>query len=249
MSDVYAVKEKLHKMRAKLYPSYLPGTEGKYIARTTNEATVTVEEICADAVKRGGYDGSHDQMVKAVRHFLKETRYQLADGFSVNLELCSVHPNIGGLFENANELHDHQKHQLDFRFHALKPLLDLRNEIEVLIEGVADTHGYIMEFTDVATGAVNDTYSTTGMFAITGYKLKVEGDSPDVGVYFEQQGGIAKLKAAHLAENTQSKIISAFPPGPPGTYKVVIKTQFTGATNKFLKEIRTIESGFTVRII
>jgi len=34
MSDIYQVKEKLHKMRAKLYPSYLPGTEGNYIART-----------------------------------------------------------------------------------------------------------------------------------------------------------------------------------------------------------------------
>jgi hypothetical protein len=106
-----------------------------------------------------------------------------------------------------------------------------------------------MEFTDVSTGSVNDTYSTTGMFTITGYKLKVEGDLPDVGVYFEQQGGPAKLRAGKLAENTQSKIISTFPPGPPGTYKVVIKTQYSGATNKFLKEVRTIESGFTVRII
>jgi hypothetical protein len=186
-------------------------------------------------------------MVKAVKHFHKEARYQLADGFSVNMELCTVHPNIGGLFENANELHDHQKHHLEFRFQALKQLRDLRNDIEVLIEGVADTHGYIMEFTDVATGSVNDTYSTTGMFAITGYKLKVEGGHPDVGVYFEQQGGIAKLRAGKLAENTQSKIISAFPPGPPGTYKVVIKTQYSSGSF-LLKEPRTIESGFTVTI-
>ena len=44
MSDVYLVKEKMHKMRAKLYPSYLPGTEGKYIARTSNEATVGINQ-------------------------------------------------------------------------------------------------------------------------------------------------------------------------------------------------------------
>jgi hypothetical protein len=44
MSDVYLVKEKMHKLRAKLYPSYLPGTEG-YIARTTNEASVNIEEL------------------------------------------------------------------------------------------------------------------------------------------------------------------------------------------------------------
>ena len=56
MSDIYAVKEKMHKMRAKLYPSYLPGTEGKFIARTANEASVNIEEICAAAKNRGGYD-------------------------------------------------------------------------------------------------------------------------------------------------------------------------------------------------
>jgi hypothetical protein len=45
MSDIYQVKEKMHKMRAKLYPSYLPGTEGKYIAKTANEASVSFEKI------------------------------------------------------------------------------------------------------------------------------------------------------------------------------------------------------------
>jgi hypothetical protein len=30
-------------------------------------------------------------------------------------------------------------------------------------------------------------------FIITGYKLKVAGDDPDVGIYFEQVGGTLKL--------------------------------------------------------
>ncbi len=56
MSDIYQVKEKMHKMRAKLYPSYLPGTEGKYIARTANEASVSIEDICASMKNRGGFE-------------------------------------------------------------------------------------------------------------------------------------------------------------------------------------------------
>ena len=52
----------MHKMRAKLYPSYLPGTEGKYIARTLNEAIVTIEDICASMKNRGGFDGSYEKM-------------------------------------------------------------------------------------------------------------------------------------------------------------------------------------------
>jgi len=118
MSDIYQVKEKMHKMRAKLYPSYLPGTEGKYIARTSNEATVGIEDICASMKNRGGYDGSYDEALKVVRHFFKEMTYQLADGFSVNLDYYTVHPNINGTFRSTAELHNHKDHPIDFRFQA-----------------------------------------------------------------------------------------------------------------------------------
>ena len=245
MSDVYQVKEKMHKMRAKLYPSYLPGTEG-YIARTTNEASVTIEDICASMKNRGGFDGSYEESVKTLKHFLKEMMYQLADGFSVNAGHFSVHPNIGGTFKNENEVHNHKDHPISFRFQALKPMRDIRDDIEVIVEGIADTKGYIMDFTDVGSGAVNETFSQMGMFIITGYKIKVEGDHPDCGVYFEQVGGPTKIKAGKLAENTSSKLVGMWPGSPNGTYKVVLKTQYTGSGSTFLKAPRTIESGFTL---
>ena len=159
MSDVYQVKERMHKMRAKLYPSYLPGTEGKFIARTINESAATIEDICAAAKNRGGYDGSYEELVKAVKHFQKETAYQLADGFTANLEYYTIHPNIGGTFSSENEAHDHKAHPITFRFQELKAMRDLRNLIEVVIDGVADTKGYIMDFIDIGTGAVNETFT------------------------------------------------------------------------------------------
>ena len=214
MSDIYAVKEKLHKMRAKLYPSYLPGTEGKYIARTTNEASVSIEDICAAMKNRGDFDGSYEEAVKTIRHFFKETEYQLADGFSANLDIVSIHPNIGGVFANEKEVHNHKDHPLNFRFQTLKPLRDIRDLIEVIIEGIADTNGYIMEHIDVNTGAVNETYTPMGEFILTGYKLKVAGDSPDVGVYFQHEG-TNMIKVTSLAENTPSKLIGICPPAQP----------------------------------
>ncbi|MDR2702064.1 MAG: DUF4469 domain-containing protein [Spirochaetaceae bacterium] len=246
MSDIYAVKERMHKMRAKLYPSYLLNSEGAYIARTANEASVSTEDICASMKNRGGYDGDYEEAVKTIRHFHLEMLYQLADGFSANLGFFSVHPNIGGTFTNEKEAHDHKKHPVNFRFQALKPMRDLRDEIEVIIEGVADTSGYIMEFLDIGTGAINETYTNMNQFIITGYKLKVAGDDPEVGIYFEQVGGPTKLKVTSLAENTSSKLIGMIPGGPNGTYKVVIKTQYSGSGSAFLKTPRVIESGFTL---
>jgi hypothetical protein len=53
------------------------------------------------------------------------------------------------------------------------------------------------------------------------------------------------MKISKLAENTPSKIIGLYPGGPPGTWKIVIKTQYSGSA-KPLKELRVIESSFTM---
>jgi hypothetical protein len=123
---------------------------------------------------------------------------------------------------------------------------DLRELIEVIIEGIADSFGFIEEFCDIATGALNESMTSMNLFVMTGERLKVAGDHPDIGVYFEQQDGPAKLKVTAIAENTSGKLIGLIPAGPAGKYKVVIKTQYSGATNKFLKEPRAIESRFTL---
>jgi hypothetical protein len=63
-------------------------------------------------------------------------------------------------------------------------LRDLASHIEVLIEGMAETSGFIAEITDVTTEAVNETLTPGGMFALDGHKIKIAGDHADCGVYF-----------------------------------------------------------------
>jgi hypothetical protein len=209
MASVYNVNEKMHKMHAKLYPNYLPGYEHTYIARTANEATVTVEDICASMKNRGGYDGSYEDALQTSRHFFKEMLYQLSDGFSVNLGFGYLHPNIGGTFKDENEAHDHQKHPITFRFQTRKSLRDLRDDIGIIIEGIA---GHIVEYVDVASGEANVWYEPGNEFVITGHKIKVEGDDPSCGVYFVPVGiPDPAVKVARLAENSPNKLIGIVP--------------------------------------
>jgi hypothetical protein len=49
------VTEVLHRIRAKLYPNYLHGIEGAFIARTDDEASLGIEQICAALKNRGGF--------------------------------------------------------------------------------------------------------------------------------------------------------------------------------------------------
>ncbi|MDR0643812.1 MAG: DUF4469 domain-containing protein [Treponema sp.] len=241
MAIINNENEVLHRVRVKLYPNYLPKVEGAYIARTDNEATLAVEEVCAALKNRGGFTGSYDDLVEHVHQFFGEAAYQLCDGFAVNMGYFSVHPNVGGTFDKVTEGHDTGKHPVTFRFRTRAPLRALAEHIVVEVEGLADSSGYIDEFIDVSTEAVNETLSPGGMFNVSGHKIKVEGDKPEVGVYFVSAADPSqRIKVAgHLAENAASKVIGIIPALTPGAYTLEIVTQYTHGGSS-LKEPRTI---------
>jgi hypothetical protein len=249
MAIVNAITEVLHRIRVKLYPNYLPGVEGAYIARTDSEASLTIEQVCAALKNRGGFTGNYDDLVEHVKQFFDEAAYQLCDGFAVNTGYFSVHPNVGGTFDKVIEGHDTEKHPVSFRFRTRAPLRALAEHIVVEVEGLADVQGYIDEFTDVTTESVNDTATPGGQFSIAGHKLKVAGANPEVGLYFVPEAEAAgRVKVSgHLAENTASKLIGVIPALAAGKWQVEVKTQYTvGGT--FLKEPRIIESPFTLTV-
>ena len=108
MAILNPVKEVLHRIRVKLYPNYLPNVKGAYIARTDNEASLSIEQVCAALKNRGGFSGNYEDLVENVRQFFDEAAYQLCDGYAVNTGYYSVHPNVGGTFNSVAELHDHK---------------------------------------------------------------------------------------------------------------------------------------------
>jgi hypothetical protein len=247
MAVIDSVTEVLHRIRVKLYPNYLPNSEGAYLARTNNEASLSIEEVCAALKNRGGFTGNYNDLVEYVRQFFDETAYQLCDGFAVNTSYFSIHPNVGGTFDKVTQGHDTQRHPVTFRFRTRAPLRALAEHIVVDVEGLADTQGYIDEFVDVSTEAVNETLTPGGMFNMSGHKIKVAGNSPEAGVYFvnEADGSAVKV-AGHFAENTASRLIGVIPPLGAGKWKAEVKTQYSGAINAPLKNLRVIESSFTL---
>jgi hypothetical protein len=101
MAIINNVNEVLRRIRVKLYSNNLSNVGGAYIARTANEASLTIEEVCAAMKNRGGFTSNYNDLVEYVRQFLDEMAYQLCDGFAVNADYFSVHPNIGGTFNKA----------------------------------------------------------------------------------------------------------------------------------------------------
>jgi hypothetical protein len=63
MAIINDVNEVLHRIRVKLYPK----GEGSLIARTDNEALLSIEDVCAALKNRGGFTGSYDDLVELVK--------------------------------------------------------------------------------------------------------------------------------------------------------------------------------------
>jgi hypothetical protein len=241
------LKDVLHRVKVKLYPNYLLNAEGAYIARTDNEATLSVEDVCTALKNRGGYTGKYGVLVENVKQYLDELVYQLCDGYAVSTGYFSVHPNIGGTFSSEKEAHDHKKHPISFRFRTRRPLRELAQAIAVEIQGIADTAGYIGEFIDYDAESVNSLYVPGDQFAIYGHKIKLAGEAPGVGVYFVPVEEPSKaVKVARVAENTPAKITGIAPRTEYPHNRIEIRTQFTGSGSTTLKALRVITSAFTL---
>jgi len=64
--------------------------EGQYIARTDNEATLSIPDICTTSINRGGFTDNYDEYVEHVTQFMEEAVYQLLDGYAVNFGYFSL---------------------------------------------------------------------------------------------------------------------------------------------------------------
>ncbi|MDR0722196.1 MAG: hypothetical protein LBF75_05295 [Treponema sp.] len=63
MAIVNNIDEVLHRIRVQLYHNHLPHVEGLYIARTNNEATLTIEEFCRALKNRSSFFLKEPQVI------------------------------------------------------------------------------------------------------------------------------------------------------------------------------------------
>jgi hypothetical protein len=246
MAGLTADNEILHRIRVKLYQNYLPKVEGEYIARTDSERTLSIDEIC-DAMKtRGGYTGNVADLKEHIHLFKEEMGYQLCDGYAINMEYFSIHPNVGGTFDNKREGVSPDKHPVGFKFRVRNALRQLAEHIEVFVEGVAETGAFIDEFHDNISDTVNEKVTPGGIFSIIGGKIKIAGDPTETGIYFSASDGSSVKATGRLEENDRSKLIGVTPELPSDKeWTLEVRTQFSNSTT-LLKEVRVIKSEFTL---
>jgi len=231
-----------HRIKAYLYENALTDDPNDFTARVASERSLSIDDICASAVSRGGADIPAEAMSHAVKLFLKEMGYQLCDGLSVNADgWFNVAATIKGSFYSPTDQFDSTRHYCGFELHQGARLRKELEFADIQIMGVAETGAFITQVIDVKTGAVNDTITPNRNLRVLGSKLKITGDSPDIGVYFVTPGGGERIKVepSDIVDNNPSAILLVTPALPTGAYTLEVVTQFTGSGGKSLKTPRT----------
>jgi hypothetical protein len=240
MAGLEQLRNVLHVIRAWLYPNYLEHG-GKYIARVKTEKTLTVEQVCTEAVTRGGSDLNYDTMVEAVNAYFDEAFYQLADGFSIENDFYTLRLKIGGTVDHPNGKIDPAKNKVEITFRKRKALDDTLSHVTVEIEGVAENTAYIAEALDVASGTIDERLTPGSVIVVLGSRIKVEGDDPSCGLYLVNAADGAAIKVTgNFVENHASRLAAQLPALAAGTYRVRVVTRYSGG-NTLLKEARQID--------
>ena len=241
-------------MNAKLYANNMRDKiEGKYFARA-HEQVLTIEDIAASAVRRGGSTAHYEDLVAHWHVIEQEIAYQLCNGNAVRTNIFSAHPRIGGMFENPREGIAEERHPITFAFYAAYGLKKTAGRVKVNIEGVAESGAFLTVFHDVNTDMENQMVSPGGMFTIRGEKIEVvsiAGDkASDIGVFLVSQGSpTVRVGLGKLAVNEPGRLAGIVPAGLPADrlWNVEVRTRYTNGSIP-LKEIRIITAEWKLAV-
>lgn len=231
----------LHKIKAYLYDNvFTTDNPNDFIARVSNERSLSTKEICQAASQRGGADVSASVMEHTVELFLKEMAYQLSDGYSVNTGYFNASIQIRGVFDGLKESFNPQKHSLLFQFTQGEKLRAELPNISIEILGIADNAATILQVTDVKTASINEILTPNRPLKIAGTKIKIVGEDPKVGVFFINMdtNAINPIDKTDIVTNNPSELIVVTPNLPQGSYTLQVITQFT--SKGLLKKARTV---------
>jgi hypothetical protein len=187
----------------------------------------------------------------AVNWYNSELAYQVCDGYAVTNDWFTLYPHISGPFESPHDPIDPEKHKVSIRVTARKRMRDITKNTRIIVEGIADTDGFIDFLLDQEEHDVkHNMYLTGNMIAIYGKKIKIDGDDPANGVYFvPADSSLPAVKMTRLGENNPAKITGIAPDTLYAYNRIEIRTQFTGSGSNFLKEPRVIKSLFIIEVL
>jgi hypothetical protein len=231
---------KKFKVFVELYELFITARKDDRSGRVVSTGTLTIQDIIEIAKSRRS-DISPELML-AVYYLLRGvTLEEILGGKHVEFGLVFNSLRSEGIFIGDHAPWDSSKDKLVLSAIAAADVRKAIKEVEVEVLGMAQSGLFINTLVDVTTGEENTCVTPGGAVNLTGVKIKIAGDKPEVGMSLEDAttGKVFVIPMTSIPVNDPSKITFIVPAGlPAGDYRLKIVTQFS-ASVPLLKEPRT----------
>jgi hypothetical protein len=227
------------KVNAELYELPLTARKDDRFARIVSTGTLKIDDLIRIAVTRRT-DLSPATM-KAAYEILKEIALEEVCGAKqVEFGLSHYGLSAEGILIGDHAKWDSATNSLILRAASTLATRDALKDVDVNVLGMAASGTYINTLTDVVSGEVNSHLTPGGGVNLTGVKIKIAGDAPNVGLHLTEINSAATYTIPNTAIpiNDPSKITFIVPADlPAGDYQLSIATQYSA--NTLLKEPHT----------
>lgn len=199
-------------------------------AITTTEIIVDEKFLVEFLAQRGNTTTTH---YLAVMNEIDEAlKYFIEQGYGINLPFININYSISGVFENATDTYDANRHKINILVHLGKELRKINTaNIPLVKQTTPHNQSLITQVLDIASQKTDSILTSGNMLQILGNLIKIDGTDAGNGVFFINQSTQAEVKAQFIANNTPKSLTLLIPALPAGEYKVKVVTQYSGGGN------------------
>jgi hypothetical protein len=217
-------------IKAILYPSKLNKNKRLYVARVRKTNSLSVKDVCNAFSNKYNTSIRPETMEYYVNLFLEEMGEQLEQGKRINTGYFSATPSVKGAFINDADSFDSDRHKVEFKFSTGHLLRKKAANLKAQILRIEPYNYGFSVILDSFSQSKNDVITPGSVLKITGYKLKLAGDHPDVGFYFinRQTGERLKALPGTIIQNQNARLMVLVPALVPGEYLLEYITQYAG---------------------
>jgi hypothetical protein len=234
------IMAKIFKVIVELYDLLITARKDDRFGRVVSTGSLKIDDLIGIAVTRR--TDLNAATLKASYEILKEIALEeVCNTKHVEFGLSHYSLGVDGPFIGDHPNWNEDKNRLFLQSVVTLEVRNALKDIAVEVRGMAASGMYINTLTDVTTEKVNECITPGGGVNLTGVKIKIAGEEPEVGIYLTDVNSEKPIKipAASIPVNDPSKITFIVPTDlPAGDYKLSITTQFTTGVT-MLKEPRT----------
>lgn len=234
-------------MKIWLLDNALTDNPNDFSARVSSAGSKDIEALIEGMVKkRSEYQ---EVTLRAITEmFLTEVADSIKGGYTVNTPLFRVSPGISGAFLGKSAKFDKDNHRIKVNFTANGAFVKEMQDCEVEVLGVADGYGVIGSVIDTQTGVEDHTITPNDVIKILGSKIKIEGDTVEVGIFLIKQDDDTRIKLQRVIKSTSGEAMVLLPSLDPGDYSLEIVTASSGG-GVILKAPRTFTFEHTLTVL